>query len=93
MNVIGISVEDLLELVRTAIRQEIQQNPSQYKQYQANEYLSIEEAADYLRLPKNTLYNYCYQNTISYQKRGKRNFFLVRDLDACVLPPRERCQK
>lgn len=91
MNVVVISVEDLLKLVRTAIKEEIHPIPSQSKQ--SHEYLSIAEAAAYLRLPINTLYSYCHQNTIPYHKRGKRSYFLKSDLDAWMASNRQKSVK
>ncbi len=49
---------------------------------QSSPYLSIEEAADYLRLKKGTLYSYVHQRRIVYRKHGSKLIFIKKDLDA-----------
>lgn len=43
--------------------------------------LSITEAAEYLNIPKGTLYIYTHRRDIPHIKRGRRLFFYVSELD------------
>lgn len=46
--------------------------------------LSIEEASEYLNIPKTTLYQYTSQRKIPFSKPGRRLLFRKSDLDAFV---------
>ncbi len=53
---------------------------------QAAPFLSMDEAAEYLRLPVDTLYGYTSQNKIPFYKlNGRRNYFLIADLNEFIL--------
>ena len=53
---------------------------------QAAPFLSTNEAAEYLRLPLDTLYGYTSHNKIQFYKlNGRRNYFLIADLDEFIL--------
>lgn len=49
-------------------------------------FMSIIEASEYLKIPKNTLYGYTSKNLIPYYKlRGRRIYFKKEDLDKFIL--------
>lgn len=48
------------------------------------EWLTVAEAADYLRIPKKALYNMCSSGNIKYYKLGKRSRFHIEDLRLLV---------
>jgi excisionase family DNA binding protein len=45
-------------------------------------WLSHKDAATYLGIPSGTLYKLSSTRQINFSKRGKRNFFLLEDLDS-----------
>ena len=58
------------------------------KQIMAREkpFLSIDEASDYLNIPKATIYGYISKGVIPYHKlNGRRVYFDIKELDAYVL--------
>lgn len=44
----------------------------------------MDEASQYLRIPKSTLYKLCSKNEILYRKIGRYNMFTALDLDQFV---------
>jgi excisionase family DNA binding protein len=44
-------------------------------------YLTVEEAAAYLRVSRSTIYGLCHQKRITYRKHGSRSVFTKEDLD------------
>jgi excisionase family DNA binding protein len=86
--------DELENLIHSTVRKALaeQSNP-QGRQFQSHEYLSIEEASEYLHVPKNTLYNYCHHNVLVYHKRGKKNYFLKSDLDEWMASGRKKSAK
>jgi excisionase family DNA binding protein len=53
-------------------------------------WLSHSDASNYLGLPSGTLYKLTSARQINYTKRGKRNFFLIDDLDAWMQKGRRK---
>lgn len=51
-------------------------------------YMSIREAADYLKIAVSTLYSEVSRRNVSYYKRGRRVLFTKEDLDAYRKPVR-----
>lgn len=47
-----------------------------------NQYLTCQEAADYLRLKRSTMYAFVHQRKIPYRKHGRRLVFSLADLEA-----------
>ena len=84
---------ELDTLIQSSVRKALNEQGNlqpQGKQFQSDEYLSMDEAAKYLKLPKDTLYGYCHNKTLSYHKRGKRNFFLRTELDVWMASGRKK---
>ena len=44
----------------------------------------MDEAVDYLRISKSSLYKLCSKNEILYRKIGKSNMFTLYDLDQFI---------
>jgi excisionase family DNA binding protein len=93
-NLIVTTPEQLASLIDQSVRKALaEQSNTQGRQFQSHEYLSIEEASEYLHVPKNTLYNYCHHNVLVYHKRGKKNYFLKSDLDEWMASGRKKSAK
>ena len=50
----------------------------------------MDEASDYLSIPKNTLYQYSSNNQIPYYKQGKKVFFSIEELNNFILDKSNR---
>jgi predicted DNA-binding transcriptional regulator AlpA len=70
---LSISVEDLKEIIREVIREEL--NPKEEK-----ELLNFRESYEYLGCSASTLNRWKAQGKIPYRKLGKRIFFLRSEL-------------
>jgi len=55
-----------------------------------DELMTIQQVADYLKLTVNTLYGYTSKNKIPHIKKGKRIYFLKKDIDAWLLQSRRK---
>lgn len=49
-----------------------------------NKYLTIAEAATYLRMSKSSLYKHTMNHTIKFYKNKKRLYFLIEELDEFI---------
>jgi excisionase family DNA binding protein len=45
---------------------------------------TMDEAAEYLSIPKSSLYKLCSKNELLYRKIGRRNRFTTEDLDQFI---------
>lgn len=45
---------------------------------------TMEEAADYLNIPKSSLYKLCSRNELLYRKIGRNNRFTIEDLEKFI---------
>ena len=45
---------------------------------------TMEEAADYLNIPKSSLYKLCSRNELLYRKIGRNNRFTIEDLEEFI---------
>ena len=87
-NIVVISTEQLSELIAQSIRSELSshsRSPSP-----SNKPLTIDEAAAYLQLPKQTLYHLTSVREIPHKKLGKRLVFLASELDEWVESKRKK---
>jgi len=57
----------------------------QKKPIEDDGFLSIEQAAAYLNIPKTTLYQYTSRREITFSKPGRRLLFRKSDLEAFIL--------
>lgn len=76
--IIDLTCDGLKALVRNAVNSCLKEN--NIKQEQEEEFLSIEEAADFLKLKKNSLYCKNSRGEIPYIKDGKKVHYLKSDL-------------
>ena len=79
MNITVISVEELKQLLLEILRQEraISSPPIQ----SPPEFMTIDDAADYLKMSKSALYQFTSKRTIPQIKRGRRLYFKKSDLE------------
>jgi excisionase family DNA binding protein len=45
---------------------------------------TMEEAAEYLNIPKSSLYKLCSKNELLYRKIGRNNRFTIEDLEVFI---------
>ncbi len=83
--VIVITPEELSQLIAEAVRNATQQScmsaDSDAKTNAASKYLTIDEAARYLNLAKQTVYTFTSRRAIPFIKRAKRLLFVKSELD------------
>lgn len=72
--------EDLKEIFREIIG-EFMQPAKGGKPEKVDEWLTVEQAADYLSVTPATIYRRTSENSIPYTKQGKRNYFSKSELD------------
>ena len=83
MEIIVTTVIELSRLIQTSIRTALaEQSTSTHKNSNINEFLSIDEAAKFLKIPKASLYQLTSKREIRFVKRSRRNFFKISDLEA-----------
>ncbi len=70
---LSISIEELRELVRDSVKDVINQNPQ-------NELMRADEAAEYLKISKLSIYGLVNRRKIPFSKRGKYLYFFRNDL-------------
>jgi excisionase family DNA binding protein len=81
MELIITTKTELTDLIQTSLRTILGEKSNKKNNYEATDYLSIEEASSYLRIPVATIYQYCSARRIPFVKRGKRNYFLKSEID------------
>lgn len=76
--VVHISIAELQQLIETAVS-----NAMTTKAHEnSNKLLNSDEAAEFLNIPKNTLYLKTSKRELKYMKLGRRNMFEKEDLMA-----------
>lgn len=94
MELIITTKSELSDLIQASIRSALNDKlPKKGQSYDASDYLSINEASGYLRIPTSTLYQYCSARKIPFLKRGKRSYFLKSDLDDWIASDRKQTIK
>lgn len=94
METIITTKSELSDLIQASTRSALNDKLSKKgPSYDASDYLSIDEASEYLRIPTSTLYQYCSARKIPFLKRGKRSYFLKSDLDQWMLSDRKHTIK
>jgi len=76
--------EELQELIKESIHEEIETFLKGLKQKTIPERLSLVEAAHYLGVSKSTMYQYTHARKIPYYKFGRSIFFYTKDIDSCL---------
>lgn len=83
MQIIVTTAGELATLIQTSIRTALaEQSINTHKSPNVNEFLSIDEAAKFLKIPKASLYQLTSKREIPFVKRSRRNFFKISDLEA-----------
>lgn len=80
MQVTVISVEDLKQVLLETIRQGMMVSTSSKSAYADNKPMTLEEASEFLQMPKNTLYKYTHERSIPFRKIGRSLRFNQKDL-------------
>lgn len=94
MELIITTKSELSDLIQASIRSALNdKSHTKGQSYDASDYLSINEASEYLRIPTSTLYQYCSARKIPFLKRGKRSYFLKSDLDDWIASDRKQTIK
>lgn len=91
MSIILISPADLEELISASLRKVLAETTLSTSQ--TAKPLSIDEAATYLGVPKNTLYQLTSSRGIPHQKLGRRLTFLTHQLDDWILSRKRRTRQ
>ncbi len=91
VNIIITTAGELAALIQTSVRIALaEQTTSPNKNSNANEFLSIDEAAKFLKIPKASLYQLTSKREIPFVKRSRRNFFKISDLEAWLEEGRKK---
>lgn len=77
MIIVQLDSEQLSNLIQSSVRKVLTETPPQTVDTcdHPEQLLSIDEAAEFLRLAKPTLYSKVSKNELPYMKRGKRLYF------------------
>jgi excisionase family DNA binding protein len=73
--------EELQELIKEAIHEEIETFLQGLNQKTIPERMNLVEAAQYLGVRKSTMYKHTFKRTIPFNKFGDRIFFYTQELD------------
>jgi excisionase family DNA binding protein len=73
-----ITAPELETLIENSIKKVL--STQQAKQPETDKLLTIQEAAEFLRLTVPTIYGKVHRNELPYMKRGKRVYFSSREL-------------
>lgn len=75
--IIVTTKEELQTLIEGSVRLALQQNKdhSSGNQFDAQSLLSLDEAAKFLKLARQTIYGFTSKRTIPFLKRGKKLYF------------------
>lgn len=83
MQIIVTTAVELASLIQSSIRTALsEQSTSIPKDLNVNEFLNMEEASKFLKIPKASLYQLTSKREISFVNRSRRNFFKISDLTA-----------
>ena len=79
MNLIITTPEELARLIQEAVRKDSAASFSK-SAYADNKPMTLEEACEFLQMPKNTLYKYTHERSIPFRKIGRALRFNQKDL-------------
>lgn len=80
----NITIEELQELIRESIHNEVQSFLKGQNQKTIPERLSLIEAAQYLGVSKSQMYKLTHTRAIPFYKFGKRVIFYTKELDEWI---------
>jgi len=67
-----INLEDFKEIIHEAIKS-VAQSPQ-------DEFINVQQASDYMKIPVTTIYEYTSLKKIPFHKKGKKLFFVKQEL-------------
>jgi excisionase family DNA binding protein len=70
----NISLDELKELIQDALQNAISSNKPE------EEFLNIQEASAFTKIPLTTIYDYTSNQKIPFHKKGKKLFFVKQEL-------------
>lgn len=76
---------DLKKYIKSLLKDALSDLLTEMNAKEVTPYMTIEEACEYLHLAKPTLYKKVHHQEIPHYKRGKRLYFLRKDLDKHLL--------
>jgi len=88
MKMVLITPDELGEIIRTNVREALAEQTQSASP--SSKPLTIDEAAKYLGIPKNTLYQLTSNREIPHQKIGRRLKFLTHQLDEWIAGKRKK---
>ena len=81
MEIIVTTAGELTRIIQTSIRTALGEQTTNLKSaYADNKPMTIEEACEFLQMPKNTLYKYTHERSIPFRKIGRALRFNQKDL-------------
>jgi excisionase family DNA binding protein len=91
MQIAVISTTELSELIANSVRTALGETARSTAS--SNKPLNVQEAANYLGLPKQTLYQLTSVREIPHKKLGKRLVFITAELDEWVASKQKKTRK
>lgn len=82
-------VDQVYEMLSDIMRM-LQQSQPEPKTQEKENFLLVQQASEYLSLTIPTVYGLIHRNEIPYYKRGKRVYFLEKDLEAWLKKSRKK---
>lgn len=90
-NLIITNHSDLELLIQNSLKKFFKDNPQPTNSSKnSDKFLSVDEAADFLNLSKQTLYGFTSNRIVPFLKRGKRLYFSKADLEKWLLDGRKK---
>ena len=83
---------DIENLIQTNVRQILSEKGLEAN-FPANDILSIEQACQYLKLAKQTIYGFTSKNEIPFFKKGKKLYFKKSELEQWLLDGRQKTHR
>lgn len=87
---IDVTLADLESLIEQAVQRTLERMP---QQEQADELLTVEQAAEFLSLHKTTIYGLVSKGELPHMKRSKRVYFSKQELIAYLKAGRKSTQQ
>lgn len=78
----GMTTDQLLSIIRNTVKEQVQEIVKEKEEYKKAEgvLLTTEEAAEFLKVEKDTIYSWRKQGLIQARKISSRTYYLKQDL-------------
>lgn len=83
-NIIVTTKDELTDLIESSVRKALSAQSPQ-RESRLDDFMTIDDAASYLNLAKQTLYGFTSTEQIPFFKKGKKVYFRKHDLEAWLL--------